>query len=178
MNARPLYQSIALFGLHAAVCLLVAFRELPVGTIIGWFVGGLLLFTLVEYVSHRYFFHLKPSSHFRAKIQFAVHGNHHAHPRQITQIMMKPVIALVVIVLTSVVCYGLFGLGMLAFLPGFLVGYSAYLLLHFAVHAYRPPKNFLRHLWVNHHLHHHRNDQTNFGVSSPLWDIIFQTRHP
>lgn len=175
MNARPLYQSVALFGIYAIVCLCIAFYQLAVHTIVGWFIGGFVLFTLVEYLAHRYFFHLQPSSPVRARLQEAVHGNHHADPRQMTQIMMKPGIALLVIVLTSAVFYELFGLLMFAFLPGFLLGYSTYLIVHFAVHAYRPPTNFLRQLWKNHHLHHHQNDTKNFGVSSPLWDVLFRT---
>lgn len=175
MNARPLYLSVALFGLYTLGCLLIAFRQLEIQTVIGWFFGGVLVFTFVEYLAHRYFFHLKPSSPFRAKIQFAIHGNHHAHPRQTTQIMIKPPIALLVIGLTTLVFYGLFGLMIVAFEPGFLLGYSVYLLVHFAVHAYRPPNNFLRYLWINHLIHHHRNDRTNFGVSSPFWDFIFWT---
>lgn len=80
MNGRPLYQSTGLFALYAVACLILAVRQLPFGLVVGWFVGGALLFTLVEYLAHRYFFHLTPSSHFRAKVQFAVHGNHHAAP--------------------------------------------------------------------------------------------------
>ena len=31
-----------------------------------------------------------------------------------------------------------------AFLPGFLVGYAAYLGVHYMVHAFAPPKNFFK----------------------------------
>ena len=177
MNGRPLYLSLAFFGFCQVGCLWLAFRWLPFGTIVGWFTGGLMVFTLVEYLLHRYFFHIKTTSSFRTKIQFAVHGNHHAHPREMTQMMMKPTLALVIVVGLTIVLYSLLDLRMLAFMPGFLGGYGLYLFLHFAIHAYRPPKNFMRQLWVNHHVHH-RTEKTNFGVSSPLWDIIFQTKHP
>ncbi|WP_461094317.1 sterol desaturase family protein [Spirosoma gilvum] len=176
MKARPLYQSLVLFGICAVVCLWLGFRWLSAVVVAGWFITGLLIFTLIEYGLHRYVFHLKTSTSFRTKIQFAVHGNHHAHPRQLTQVMMKPILALLIITVLVPLFYGLLGVRMLAFLPGFLLGYSLYLALHFVIHAYRPPKNFLRQLWVNHHVHH-RTDTVNFGVSSPLWDFIFRTNH-
>jgi sterol desaturase/sphingolipid hydroxylase (fatty acid hydroxylase superfamily) len=43
------------------------------------------------------------------------------------------------------------------------------------VHAYAPPKNFLKALWVNHSVHHYKDGEIVFGVSSPLWDYIYGT---
>jgi sterol desaturase/sphingolipid hydroxylase (fatty acid hydroxylase superfamily) len=62
-----------------------------------------------------------------------------------------------------------------SFTAGFIVGYSLYLGVHYMVHAYAPPKNFFRVLWVNHSLHHYKNGKMVFGVSSPLWDYIYGT---
>jgi len=62
-----------------------------------------------------------------------------------------------------------------AFLPGFLVGYALYLAIHYMVHAFQPPKNFLRLLWINHGVHHYKDGEIVFGVSSPLWDYIYGT---
>ena len=62
-----------------------------------------------------------------------------------------------------------------AFLPGFLVGYASYLFVHYIVHAYAPPKNFFKALWVNHSIHHYKDNTVVFGVSSPLWDYVFRT---
>ena len=30
-------------------------------------------------------------------------------------------------------------------------------------------------IWRNHHLHHYKNDDKGFGVSSHLWDKVFGT---
>jgi len=62
-----------------------------------------------------------------------------------------------------------------SFLPGFLVGYAAYLYIHYIVHAYQPPKNFFKMLWINHGMHHYKNGDIIFGVSSPLWDYLYGT---
>ncbi|MDE0470592.1 MAG: sterol desaturase family protein, partial [Ekhidna sp.] len=61
------------------------------------------------------------------------------------------------------------------FLPGFLIGYASYLWVHYMVHAFQPPKNFWRTLWVHHGIHHYKQPHRAFGVSSPLWDLIFRT---
>jgi len=58
------------------------------------------------------------------------------------------------------------------FLPGFLVGYTLYLGVHYMVHAYQPPRNFWKVFWVHHGIHHYKQPERAFGVSSPLWDLI------
>jgi sterol desaturase/sphingolipid hydroxylase (fatty acid hydroxylase superfamily) len=46
--------------------------------------------------------------------------------------------------------------------------------MHFAIHAFAPPK-FLKALWRNHHLHHYKAEDKGFGVSSVIWDVVFRT---
>jgi sterol desaturase/sphingolipid hydroxylase (fatty acid hydroxylase superfamily) len=43
------------------------------------------------------------------------------------------------------------------------------------VHAYPPPGNFFKALWINHSVHHYKDGEAVFGVSSPLWDYIYGT---
>jgi sterol desaturase/sphingolipid hydroxylase (fatty acid hydroxylase superfamily) len=62
-----------------------------------------------------------------------------------------------------------------SFLPGFLTGYAFYLSIHYMVHAFPPPKNFFKVLWVNHSIHHYKEGEYVFGVSSPLWDYVYGT---
>ena len=56
-----------------------------------------------------------------------------------------------------------------------MVGYAFYLLVHYAVHIFRPPNNFLKALWSNHAIHHYSNNEILYGVSSPLWDYVYRT---
>ena len=64
------------------------------------------------------------------------------------------------------------------FWPGFFVGYASYLYVHYIVHAWKPPKNFFKILWEHHNLHHYVYDDKAYGVSSPLWDVVFGTMPP
>jgi 4-hydroxysphinganine ceramide fatty acyl 2-hydroxylase len=139
------------------------------------FITGLLVFSLFEYVLHRYLYHITPTSENRAKLQYTLHGVHHEYPKDKTRLAMPPTVA----IFMAAGFFGLFfvmmGEAAYAFFPGFLVGYSGYLSVHFIIHAYTPPKNFFKHLWINHSIHHYKNEESNYGVSSPMWDYVFKS---
>ena len=63
----------------------------------------------------------------------------------------------------------------LVFFPGFLLGYLLYGTMHYAIHAWNPPFKWMKALWRNHHLHHYKEQEKGFGVSSTLWDLVFRT---
>jgi len=62
-----------------------------------------------------------------------------------------------------------------SFFPGFMMGYLIYGSMHYAIHAWNPPFKWMKPLWRNHHLHHYKETQLGFGVSSTLWDHVFGT---
>ncbi|MFO7823601.1 MAG: sterol desaturase family protein [Cyclobacterium sp.] len=137
--------------------------------------GGFLMFTFVEYLLHRYVYHMVPDTKFKDKLQYSMHGVHHDYPKDKDRLALPPFIT----GLYAAILYFLFEFVMgemaLYFLPGFLIGYSLYLGVHFLVHAFQPPKNFLKTLWINHAIHHYKDPDVAFGVSTPLWDFVFGT---
>lgn len=139
------------------------------------FLIGLITFSWVEYMAHRFLFHMVTDTALKKDIQYKFHGVHHEYPKDKMRLAMPPLVSIVLCALL----FGLFKLLMgnytFGFLPGFLVGYAAYLGVHYAVHAFRPPSNFLRILWVHHGIHHYKRCDKAFGVSSPLWDYIYRT---
>jgi len=164
------------YGTGIAALLLSLFRfDQPVVTSIVLFVVGLFFFTLVEYLVHRYFYHMETDSPRKARIQYIFHGVHHDHPRDKKRLALPPLMS----ALVAAMFIGLYILAMgmpgLAFGGGFMVGYASYLLAHYAIHVYNPPKNFLGVIWKHHNLHHYVGDTGAFGVSSPFWDHIFGT---
>ena len=114
------------------------------------FVAGLLLFTLVEYMVHRHVFHMITNTRFREKVQYAFHGVHHEFPKDTSRLAMPPLFSIVIVTVLFFSLRALMGDHIFGFLPGFITGYSLYLIVHYVVHAYQPPKNFLRALWINH----------------------------
>ena len=60
----------------------------------------------------------------------------------------------------------------------FLIGYMIYDISHYAFHFVDTTKNkgsWFHKLQKYHNKHHFSGEDAGFGVSSPLWDIIFRT---
>jgi sterol desaturase/sphingolipid hydroxylase (fatty acid hydroxylase superfamily) len=149
-------------------------------TLSGWITGGffligLLFFTWVEYWAHRGLFHMDTTTKKREEIQYTIHGVHHEFPKDKTRLAMPPLLSITLSTILLLLFRLIMGDYVFAFLPGFLTGYAAYLSVHYMVHAYQPPRNFLKYLWINHGTHHYKNGEMVFGVSSPLWDYIYGT---
>ncbi|MFD2200223.1 sterol desaturase family protein [Shivajiella indica] len=149
--------------------------DIPLGIGLGVLLLGILGFTLVEYLMHRYFYHMEPDSPIKDKVQYNVHGVHHDYPKDKDRLTMPPFISIAYAIIFYYAFTFLMGDYGLFFLPGFMIGYSAYLAVHYIVHAYQPPKNFFKYLWVNHAIHHYKDPDVAYGVSSPLWDFVFGT---
>ena len=149
--------------------------NLGAGTYASLVLAGFIIFTLFEYLMHRYLYHMVPQGKIKGWIQYNIHGVHHEYPKDKTRLAMPPIM----IIIGSFLFLGIFRLimGPLAFgfTPGFLLGYAGYLSVHYIVHAFQPPNNAFKILWVNHSIHHYKDPDVAFGVSSPLWDYVFGT---
>lgn len=168
---------IILFFSISAVSLFYALTKTDISVFVGFIVllGGFLVFTFVEYMMHKHFFHMEPDTPAKDKLQYSVHGVHHDYPKDKDRLAMPPFVSAAYAFIFYIVFTFIMGDFALFFLPGFLFGYAAYLGVHYAVHAFQPPKNFLKILWVNHAVHHYKDPDVAFGVSSPLWDYILGT---
>jgi sterol desaturase/sphingolipid hydroxylase (fatty acid hydroxylase superfamily) len=168
---------LTIFSLYAAALLYwsITHTSLTAAFTTAMFFTGAVSFTLIEYLVHRYIFHMGTYTRFREKFQYTVHGVHHEYPKDKTRLAMPPLLS--VSISTGLLFALRFFLGDItfSFLPGFLVGYAYYLAVHYMVHVYQPPKNFLKVLWINHAVHHYKHGEYVFGVSSPLWDYVFGT---
>ncbi len=144
------------------------------------FIAGMFFWSLFEYTIHRFVFHLFAESERAKKIVYVIHGNHHEYPRDKERLFMPAVPSLLLAIIVFSIMYlaaYLFGNPeyVFAFFPGFLTGYLIYGSMHYAIHAWNPPFKWMKPLWRNHHLHHYKNVEQGFGVSSTLWDHIFGT---
>lgn len=146
------------------------------------FVLGVLLWTFTEYLVHRFVFHYDPKGERMQKFFFLFHGVHHAQPQLKTRLVMPPVVSIPL----AVVFYGLFTLifgGVLAAphwiaptFAGFILGYLVYDMIHYATHHWPMRWGYLKFLKRYHMMHHFKKPNAYFGVSSPLWDMVFGTR--
>lgn len=140
-----------------------------------FFFLGAFFFTLIEYVMHRYLYHIPADTEKKRKFQHTIHGVHHDHPRDKSRLALPPILSVVLAVVFISLYRLIMGNFGYAFGGGFLFGYSTYLAAHYAIHMYKPPQNFLNIIWKHHNLHHFVGDDGAFGVSSPFWDHVFGT---
>ncbi len=165
-----MYVPVILFFLYFGY----AYKGLGIGMEAILFVAGALAWSLFEYVMHRWLFHMIADSPRARKVIYTMHGVHHEYPRDRERLFMPPVPSIVVACVLFSLQYWMMGAAALPFFAGFLLGYLLYGSMHFAIHAFAPPR-FLKALWRNHHLHHYKEPHAGFGVSSVLWDIVFGT---
>jgi len=142
---------------------------------IGVFLFGLLFWTWFEYIMHKHIFHMLPTNKIKERIQYMFHGVHHEYPRDKTRLAMPPAAAIMILTVLFLVFRFTIGTYVFTFLPGFVIGYALYLLVHYSIHAFVPPKNAIGTLWINHSIHHYKDDTVAFGVSTTLWDAVYGT---
>jgi len=150
-------------------------RQLSIVAVTALFLLGVLLWTLMEYLIHRYVFHYGPKTRWGKRLHYVIHGVHHDYPNDARRLVMPPIISLPL----AFFFYGLFLLifGSLtpAVFAGLVFGYVCYDMLHYATHHLAMKRGAL--LWLKqYHLRHHfKDDHIGYGISSPLWDYVFRT---
>ena len=121
---------------------------------------------------------LHPPASFRRVDRFAyyAHGQHHDEPDLPVYTLLPPINAALILLPLLAIFFITIPRPWLEIFTGFfLLGYLVYEYVHFAVHQSQP-RNRLTQALRRHHLTHHAHGREgNFGVSSPLWDIIFRT---
>ena len=144
---------------------------------IGWMIAGWLTFSLGEYLNHRFYYHdhntLPKAWHTDE------HVNHHKHPSDPDDIVFTlretvPVVTMGVVIFLWIHRPPYFN--GYAYVVGILLGYLSYEWVHVLAHVQPPNRNAWMD-WISvHHQMHHARPHTNYGVSTPLWDIIFSTK--
>ncbi|RMG19608.1 MAG: fatty acid hydroxylase [Bacteroidetes bacterium] len=141
------------------------------------YLSGLFFWTFAEYMLHRYVFHWIEDSPIQQKFHYMVHGFHHKFPIDEDHLFMPPVPGYFLGALFTGIFYIFMREWAFVFGAGFITGYMIYAAIHYSTHKFKPPK-MLKGLWRHHNMHHFRYPDKAFGVSSPLWDIIFGTMPP
>jgi len=153
--------------------------EISAGIIFLYFIIGLAIWTITEYLLHRFIFHYQPTSNFGKRLHFMFHGVHHDYPKDSKRLVMPPSVSIPLASLFYVLFYNAFGAMLVApFFAGFLVGYLFYDITHYAIHHFNMKSKFWLAIKNHHMLHHYKYDDKGFGVSQPLWDHVFKTTFP
>lgn len=152
---------------------------LPALSIFYWSIFGLAIWTLTEYVLHRFVFHYVPKSKTGLRLHFIMHGVHHDYPKDSKRLVMPPSVSIPLAAFFYFLFLYLIGpVSISPFFAGFLVGYLMYDMTHYAIHYYNTKNKFWLYI-KNHHMKHHYQDSgKGFGVSQPAWDYVFGTTFP
>jgi len=133
------------------------------------FTGGLFIFSFIEYFFHRWLFHQW------VEVMKRGHWAHHEDPLGYDALPFF-VPSLVYLAL-AVFLQFFMPLGHACLLASSVaLGYITYGLTHYALHHFRF-KNILGKKLLAHHQIHHYHPEYNFGVTSPLWDLVLGTRY-
>jgi sterol desaturase/sphingolipid hydroxylase (fatty acid hydroxylase superfamily) len=138
--------------------------------------GGLGVWTLLEYWLHRLVFHWEPDHPIGARLHFIIHGVHHDHPNDRLRLVMPPAVSIPL----AALFLGLFAFafGTPAAYPlfsGLIVGYLLYDYTHYHLHHHVPRTMLGKQLREQHMRHHFQDHRYGYGVSSPIWDVVFRT---
>jgi dihydroceramide fatty acyl 2-hydroxylase len=142
-----------------------------------WIVAGLFAWTLVEYGLHRFVFHWTELHEPWKTIASGMHMEHHAHTMQGDLIVAPPASCLIL----ATLFYFLFALMTWSFSAaaliesGLFVGFIAYEWVHYGAHRFLPKSALGKYLRKYHLQHHHKDPDRQFGVTTPIWDIVFRT---
>lgn len=137
---------------------------------------GFFIWTLVEYLVHRFIFHHQSANEKFQKFQFFIHGYHHAQPRDSERYVLPLFITVPVFAITYLLFRVIFAKSGEPLCAGFIVGYLAYDMTHYALHRFRPLTLLGKHLKYHHFYHHFKNNERCFGVTNTFWDYIFNTK--
>lgn len=167
---------IALWAAALPAIAMVGIKTAPTAWSILMFTGGLVIWTLTEYLLHRFVFHFEARSGWLQNVIFIIHGNHHAVPNDPLRNLMPPIVSVPVCALVWAMCVWLAGPSGTWYLFGFVLGYVVYDLLHYACHQWPMKGRIAQMLKVHHMRHHHLQVAGNFAITGALWDRIFATR--
>lgn len=175
--------SVPLF-IYIPTILLFAWKafqnEIGVLNFVWFFLLGLAVWTITEYLLHRYIFHYVPTSKWGLRLHFIFHGVHHDYPKDAKRLVMPPSASIPLAVGFYFLFYWILGntVKLYAFFPGFLVGYLIYDMMHYAMHHYNFKSNLMKKVKQHHMLHHYDDSTKGYGVSTAIWDVILRSNFP
>ncbi|KAL4809263.1 hypothetical protein BDV18DRAFT_150753 [Aspergillus unguis] len=146
----------------------------------GYWVFGFFLWSLIEYLMHRFLFHVDkylPDNRVGITLHFLLHGIHHYLPMDKYRLVMPPTLFVILALpfwkLAHTVFYYNWYAAVLAYCGG-VFGYICYDLTHYFLHHRNLPSYYKS--LKKYHLQHHFADFDNgFGVTSRFWDWVFGT---
>lgn len=143
-----------------------------------YFVLGLFSWTLIEYFLHRFSFHKPRAADGSLSLGADAHLRHHRLTNDPNYVVAPVAISIVLFSAYSALLFLIArNMALTATASaGLATGYLVYEHIHLALHRKSYKSKFMNDLKNNHMAHHFKNSRRDFGVTSPVWDVVFQTR--
>ncbi|WP_226682788.1 sterol desaturase family protein [Sutcliffiella horikoshii] len=143
------------------------------------FAFGMLTFMFSEYLTHRFVFHLKPPKNsFFLKMLKRLHYDHHTNPNDLHLLFLPLWYSLPNLSVLAIIFYLIAGSSglTLGFASGLMMMLFLYEWKHYVAHRpIKPRTKFGKWVKKTHILHHFKNENFWYGVSTPFVDVLFGT---
>ena len=190
LSRRLLYPVTAFYSGYSAIVFALAWRTNHPYAALVFFLAGMPVWTLQEYLTHRYIFHTRFKRSTKNvykrfytglanKYLDPLHWEHHERPYDGFHINgeLKDMLPLFAVAVPFAFIFPLYTTPIL--LAGVIQSYVAEEWVHHCLHFYNFRNPYFRHVKL-YHLYHHtaRGIERGFGITSGFWDIVFKTRFP
>ncbi|GAB5593077.1 fatty acid alpha-hydroxylase [Umbelopsis nana] len=153
--------------------------ESPYVTAVFFFVG-IFIWTLVEYILHRFLFHLDdllPDHPLALLLHFTLHGIHHYLPMDKLRLVMPPALGFALAYPLMCLAHILFpAVAAYAIVGGAVFGYIGYDCTHYYLHHAKVLDFHFKEMKKYHLAHHYKNYESGYGITSKIWDYVFGTQ--
>lgn len=174
----PLFIFIPVVGYYSYLSFVE--KQLGIWEFAASFIMGVIIWTLMEYLIHRFIFHGHPKAEWAKKIHYTFHGIHHDYPQDSLRLVMPPAVSIPLAIAFYWIFYWPMNFfGMLdfhyAYFAGFVAAYLIYDMMHYASHHVPMKGKYLKMVKDHHMKHHYKSPDEGFGFTSKVWDRVFDT---
>ena len=151
----------------------------PVLARVSWLLLGAISWTLMEYLIHRFAFHLKPWDKITTALLGRLHLRHHDSPADQSLVCVPLVLASLLwfLVYRILIHTGTTPDAAILLTSGVAVMATIYDLAHFFAHYGKAgDSRLLQWIKKNHMAHHFGDPGRRYGVTTPIWDYVFGTK--
>ena len=168
------FYAVALAALNAAALADGAPSPLSAAALL---CGGLLSWGLFEYSVHRWVLHREARMNDAQLPGNRTHLAHHASPHALDRLNVQLSESLPVCAAYCLLAWAATGSlrSTTLLYDGLMLGYFFYEYLDYQAHHGAARGRFIRYFRRYHLLHHHCDAEARFGVTSPLFDLLFGT---
>ncbi|MET4132448.1 4-hydroxysphinganine ceramide fatty acyl 2-hydroxylase [Porphyrobacter sp. MBR-155] len=167
---------VAIWAVIVPLVVMTAWGTLSPLSATGLMLTGWFIWSIFEYIAHRKLFHFDTDRPWLERVVFVIHGNHHVQPRDELRNLMPPIVSVPVSMSIWALLWALAGDAGTWMFVGFIGGYVAYDLTHYACHHW-PMRGRVGMFFKRHHMQHHFiTGHGNFAITAIFWDYVFGTR--